>query len=317
MRLRYAATFVAFGLMIAVALAYIGSLGVRVGAPSNRTNISMEVADVNSLVVDSNVLLRGVPVGKVTNIKSALSGATVDFYIDGHYAVPLDSEVRLENLSALGESYIGLVPQSRGGPMFQDGQRVATERVIAPASISQLTTSVVRVLNQADPDALKRIVGEVDTALPDVNAVLPNLSRTSTLLRNVTADMNGRGRDLLDNFQTLLQNAGWVGPLLSDVAPMLPPVGRDTGKIFSATSVFLVYQANVLVPNLNKLLDRIQKFLDSNGGDLKVLGTEMLPHLKGIAGSLMNFDTGQILSNILATMPEDGAVTLHVTIPPK
>jgi hypothetical protein len=41
-----------------------------------------------------------------------------------------------------------------------------------------------------------------------------------------------------------------------------------------------------------------------------------LPHLKGIAGALMNFDTGQILSNFMAMVPEDGTVTLHVAIPP-
>jgi virulence factor Mce-like protein len=317
MRIRDAVTFIAFALMIAGAVAYIASLGVRIGPPPQRTNISMQVADINSLVVDSNVLLRGVPVGKVTNIRSTLSGATVDFYIDGRYAVPVDSEVRLENLSALGESYIGLVPQSHGGPILRDGQRIATDRVMAPASISELTTSVVRVLNQADPDALKRIVSEVDTALPDTDAVLPNLSHTGMLVRNVAADMHGRGRDLLDNFQTLLQNAGWLGPTLADVTPVLPLVGRDTGKIFSDVQIFLAYKANILVPNLNKYLDRIQKFLDDTGGDFKLLGNAMLPYLKGIGGALMNFDTGQILSNLLATMPEDGAVTLHVTIPPK
>lgn len=315
MRTRDVVTFIAFGLMIAVAVGYIGSLGVRIGPPSHRTNLSMQVADVNSLVVDSNVLLRGVPVGKVTNIRSSLSAATVDFYIDGSYQVPVDSEVRLENLSALGESYIGLVPLSRGGPMLHDGQRIATERVIQPASISELATSVVRVLNQADPSALKRVVNEVDTALPNANSVLPNLSRASMLLRNVAADMHGRGRDLLDNFQTLLQNAGWLGPLLADLTPVLPPVGMYTGNIFADLTLFTGIDGHVQIRLINRYLDRIQRFLDANGGDLKVLGEAMLPHLKGIAGSLMNFDTGQILSNLLATVPEDGAVTLHVTIP--
>jgi hypothetical protein len=38
--------------------------------------------------------------------------------------------------------------------------------------------------------------------------------------------------------------------------------------------------------------------------------------MSGIAGSLMNFDSGRILSSMLAAVPEDGAITLHVTIPP-
>lgn len=316
MRVRGIATFIAFALMIAAGAVYIGALGVRLGPPSHRTNLSMQVADTNNLVVGSNVLLRGVPVGKVTHIELSLSAATVDFYVDGRYQVPVDSEVRLENLSALGESFIGLVPLSRGGPTFRDGQRIATQRVRQPASIAELTTSVVRVLNQADPEALKSVVKEVDTALPDPNSVLPNLSRASTLLRNVAADMHGRGRDLLDNFQTLLQNAGWLGPLLADLAPMLPPVGTNTSNIFADLTLFTGIRGPDQIRLLNRYLDRIQKFLDANGGDLKVLGQQMLPHLKGIAGSLMNFDTSQILSNFMAAVPQDGVVTLHVTVPP-
>lgn len=309
-------TFIAFGAMVAVGLAYIGSHGIRFGAPSDRINISMHVADINGLVVDSNVLLRGVQVGKITNIDSNPRGATVDFYIDRHYRVPIDSDVRLENLSALGESYIGLVPRRQDGPMMYDGLDIATEKVTQPASISELTTSVVRVLNQADPDALKRIVNEADAALPDPNVVLPNISRTSTLLRNVVADMKGRGSVLLSNFQTLLRNAGWVGPLLSDVTPGIHDININFGLMFSGFQTGESQGAPTIYIEFNRFLDRIQKLLDDNGGDLKVLGTALLPHLKGVSGALMNFDTGQILTNVLATVPQDGTVTLHVAIPP-
>jgi ABC-type transporter Mla subunit MlaD len=221
--------------------------------------------------------------------------------------------VRLENLSALGESYIGLIPNTDDGPMLRDGQHIAAQRVKAPASISQLATSTVRVLNQADPQALKRIVAEVDTALPNPNTTLPNLSRASVLLRNTAANMHGSGKDLLDNFQTLLQNAGWLGPLLADITPSLPPIGMHTDNIVGAPQQFIKYGTPQLIFNLNKYLDRIQKFLDDSGSDLKVLGEALLPQLKGISGALMNFDTGQILARVLDSVPADGAITLHVT----
>jgi hypothetical protein len=65
-----------------------------------------------------------------------------------------------------------------------------------------------------------------------------------------------------------------------------------------------------------RLLDRIQRLLDTNGGDLRVLGERFLPHAKAIAGALMNFDPSQIMANILATLPEDGVVTLHMNVLP-
>lgn len=315
MRIRDFATFIAFAAMIALGVGYIWSLGVRVQAPSDRTNLSMQVDDINGILLDSNVLLRGVPVGKVTGIRSSVDDATIDFYIDGRYQVPVDSEVRLENLSALGEPYIGLVPRVEDGPMLRDGQRIATEKIVAPPSISELAVAISRVLNQADPDALKRVVTEFDRGLPDPNTVLPNLSRTAMLLRNATADMDGRGRVLLDNFQALLQNADWVGPLLADVTPGFLKVGLSAGVLFSALEIDRPLGGVAIYDQVNRLIDRIQKLLDDSGGDIKVLGEALLPHLQGIAGSLMNFDTGQMLANVLESVPADGTITLNVDIP--
>lgn len=315
MRLRDVASLTIFTLMIVFGIGYIGSLGIRIHPPLGRTNVAMTVADINGLVVGSNVLLRGVPVGKVSNISWSLDGATVDFYIDSRYRVPANSDVRLDNLSALGESYIGLMPRSSDGPILHDGQRIATDKVIQPPSVSELTTSVVRVINQLDPAALQRIIAEANTALPEPNSVLPNLSHTSQLLRNTAADMRGRGSQTLDNFQTLLRNARWLGPVLADLNPQIKTTG-ETLQHALMSSFGITYQgAPQTLYLVMQYLDRILRFLDTNAGDLKVLAESLLPHIKGIAGALMNFDPSQILANFLATLPEDGEITLHVAMP--
>ena len=315
MNKRVAFSFVAFGLMIALGLNTLWSYGVRLGPPSERTNLSMNGGDINGLLVGSNVLLRGVPVGEVTAIRSSLTEATIDFYIEDDYRVPVASEVRLENLSALGEAYIGFIPLVDDGPVLKDGQRIDTERVVEPASISELAVSFARVLNQTDPQALKRVVAELNSAFPEPELVLPNISRASKLFRSTVADLNGTGRALLDNFQTLLQNAEWVGPLLADTAPYIQRVGVSTGQLFSGVEILRPLGGADVPIQLNFLADRIQRLLDNNGGDIKALGEALLPHLQGIAGALMNFDTGQILSRMLESVPADGAVTLHVNVP--
>lgn len=315
MRPRNLLSFIAFGLMIVFVVGYIGSLGVRVSPPSDRTNLSMTVADINSLAIDSNVLLRGVPVGKVTNIATSINGATIDFYVDGHFRIPVDCEVRLDNLSALGETYIGLRPRSQGGPTLRDGQHFGTESVIQPPSISELAVSVGRVLSQLDPGAIQRILAEGDSALPNPNSVLPNLSHASELLRNTAANMHGYGRVLLSNFQTLLHNAGWVGPTLAGTIPGIRSVTDGVQKDVNGVGAAVQSGGPEGLYKFDSLLARIQKLLNNNGGDLKVLGEAFQPKVKGIAGALLTFDPSQIMSNIVNTLPEDGAVTLHVTIP--
>jgi virulence factor Mce-like protein len=309
-------SFMAFAVMIVFAVSYIGSLGVRVRPPSDRTKLSMTVADINGIVVDSNILLRGVPVGKVSHVASSIGGATIDFYVDARFRIPADCDVRLDNLSALGETYIGLFPRRQGGPMLHDGQHIATELVEQPPSITELAASVTRLLNQLDPDALERIIGEADAALPDPNSVLPNLAHASELLRNTASDMHGQGRVLLSNFETLLQNAGWVGPVLASTAPKLSDSADKASQVLQGFSVGALEIHPDGMKKFGFFLDRVKKLLDANGGDLKVLGEAFRPRVRAIAGALLNFDPSQILANILDTVPADGAITLRVTVPP-
>lgn len=305
-------SFGVFGAIIALALCYFASFGLRVKPPDHRTNLSMEVTDVNGIVVGSNVLLRGAPVGRVTGTKTSIQAATINFYIEGGYRVPADSEVRLDNLSALGESYLELIPRSADGPMLKDGQRIATRSVVQPPSISELATSIVRVLDQLDPEALKRIIGEVNTALPDPNAVLPNLSRASTTFNNMLKGLNGEGRVLLGNFQTLLRNAEWVEPDLTGIVEHLPNAGINMQDYFKHLPLLFGDRSPENVMNLNNLVARVQNLLDERGGDLKVLGEAFQPKLNTIAGTLMNIDSGQILDHFLQQVPADGTITLRV-----
>jgi phospholipid/cholesterol/gamma-HCH transport system substrate-binding protein len=310
-----ALSFIAFAVMIVFALSCFRSMGVGLTAPPPRTHISMQVHNINGLVVGSSVQLRGVPIGEVNSITATTADATVDLSIDSRYKIPVDSDVRLETLSALGEAYVELRPRSEGGPVLQDGQRLAADAITQPPFISDLATTVVRVLNQFDPAALQRIISEADTALPNPIEVLPNLSHAATLLRNTAATMHGKGHDLLDNFEVLLRNAQWVGPVLAYNTPWLTRMGQDFAALNDAAVVLHDRGAPQTLHNLSHLVGRLEHFLDHSSGDIKVFMQAMLPYLNDISGALMNLDTGQLLANMLAAVPEEGAVTLHVTIP--
>src|ERR1700722_7388953 len=118
MKMRDVVSFVAFGAILVFVFSYFGTLGLRVQPPSDRTTLSMDIPDINGLVAGSKVTLRGVPVGQVNTVSTSARAATVDFYVEGRYRIPVDTEVRLENLSALGESYIDLRPRSVDGPIL-------------------------------------------------------------------------------------------------------------------------------------------------------------------------------------------------------
>jgi virulence factor Mce-like protein len=316
MSVRNLLTVTALTAIVVLAIGYIGTLGVRIHPPDHRTNLSMAVTNINGLVVGSNVLLRGVPVGEVTAIDAAVDAATVDFYIEGAHQVPVDSTVRLDNLSALGETYIGLFPRTSGGPLLTDGQHLAVEAITQPPTISDLAVSMGRLLEQADPTQLTRIVTEADTALGDPDVLLPNLAHTATLMRSEVMSMDGRGRELLVNVQTLLRNAEFVGPTLAHLAPHLNQLGPNVQGIFAGAMNLVLAGSPEALERLQAYLARIQNFLDTRAPDIKVLAETLLPNIRSIGSALTNFDTGRLLGNMLRGIPEDGAIELRVSVLP-
>lgn len=309
-------TFASLIAMMAAFIGYVASLGIRVAPPTDRINLSMDVADINSLVVDANVLLRGVPVGKVTAIEPTISNPTVHFYIDGKYEIPADTAIRLENLSALGETYIEFEPRGSGAPLLQDGQHIASASVEQPSSIPELAVSVVRVMNQLDPDQLHRVIAEMDVGLPDPFTVLPNLQRASLLARNSVSDMNGRGQELLRNAQALLQNAEFVGPALAGVTPAVHELGPTVKTTWdTVTNLTLRVDMPGIVYIFGRLLKRIQKLLDDRAPDIRMLTEPLTANVQAIAAALTTIDSSQVLTNLLASVPENGAIDLHVGVP--
>ena len=305
-------SYLVFAIIVAIVLFYFGSLGLRVSPPSNRINLSMSVPEINGLVPDSNVLFRGVPVGKVTKTSTGIDAASIDFWIEGEYEVPVDTQVELQNLSALGESYLELVPRSDSGPLLKDNQRISTESVVAPASVSELATTATRILDQLEPGALQRIINEANAAFPDPVRVLPNLSRATTLFNNMLNGLNGEGRVLLSNFGTLIRNSEWINPDLTAVTPNVTTIGVYLQDFYKHLPIWFSRDQPNGLRALKHLLDRVQTLLDDNGGDLKVLGEAFQPKLNTIAATLMNFDSGQILDNFLNQVPADGMITLRV-----
>jgi phospholipid/cholesterol/gamma-HCH transport system substrate-binding protein len=303
--------------IVLLAVTYIASLGVRLGPPNDRTTITFTIADVNGLVVGSNVLLRGIPIGKVSELHQSPNGAVVTVYYADRFSIPLDTDIRVDNLSALGESYVGFLPRTRDGPAIADGQRLGTEAITQPPSVAELAASVVRLLNQIEPEQLAHIVGELDRALPRESAVLTRLNRASAVLAATVASMPGQGKEVLANLQTLLRNAGFVGPNLAAAGPDLASVGVEYR--YTTVAAFDVLRAGIGGPNniieFGDYLARVQEFLDNSSPDLATLAETLLPNIRATTQSIRNVDLSQILSSAMESVAPDGSITLHVNVP--
>jgi len=160
-------------LAVALAIALFFLFVARFGGPQLRLEqpyeLSANVDDTRGLVVRSEVLARGVPVGVVESIDPVTVGggggegedgaeaARVTFSIDGQYA-PLGqaTTVRVGAKTLFGESYIDLVPG--GGKELPAGGEIAAANVLPEA------VDVDQALEILDDDGRKHLQALLATA---------------------------------------------------------------------------------------------------------------------------------------------------------
>ena len=143
----------------------------------------------------------------------------------------------------------------------------------------------------------------------------PNLANASVLLRNMTRDLKGQGKEMLANLQVLLQNASFVGPAIAESSDPVRQMGPPIHMIWNSSAELMLLNRAGDVMTFSALLQRIQKLLDDRGPDLRILGEATSANVKLIAAALRNFDSSQILANLLGTVPEDGVIQLHMSVP--
>lgn len=313
-------TLISVAGMATIAAASFGFL-YRAGMPLPGTGdfdtVTMSLPDTNGLVVGSPVLLRGIAIGNISKLTSSADAITVEWRYDKKYRIPIDSGYRVDNLSALGESYIAVLPAREAGPYLTAHADLTTAHVVVPPTIKELSERITHLLEQVDPARISGIFREMNIALPDEGDVLADLSHAGALLADVVTRQAGALTKLFETVQPMLRDSRWLAGDLTgagELAPMTATAltrlynGYDWGRTFSP---FEDAGNNGAAP----MLAELQKFLDTNAADLHTLGVDLLPGAQAGAAALRTADVGKFLDTALAAVDSGHSLTVHVQIP--
>lgn len=149
-------------------LAYMyQAIGGRTAAGRIRVNASFD--SVMGLVPDNYVMVAGVPIGAVTDIRVDGGKARVTLHIDPAAGLRQDALARIRAKSLLGEKFVELTPQSADAPLLRDGDVLADTR--SGVEIDDLLISLRPIFEQLEPmtPEIASIIGELDTLLKQVN----------------------------------------------------------------------------------------------------------------------------------------------------
>ncbi|HPC61449.1 MAG TPA: MlaD family protein [Verrucomicrobiota bacterium] len=173
--------FVFVGLVLIALLLLQFSKGLTMFQPTYR--ILLQATDVGGLKRGAGVLMSGVQVGTVSEIRLAEDGKSVvlELKIRRVFLIHRDAVFAIEQSGFLGDQYVAIRPQANAGPTFQDGDRAMAQK---PFNLQEFMGSSGEFINRID-----QTVKKLDEAIENINRsvlspeTLTNLSLMVTNLR--------------------------------------------------------------------------------------------------------------------------------------
>jgi phospholipid/cholesterol/gamma-HCH transport system substrate-binding protein len=124
-------------------------------------------------------------VGRVEDVRLTPTGAEAVLKLTDDVKIPADLKAEIHSVSAIGENYVQLLPQSGNGPSLKNGDVIAEDKTYIPPDINTVVEAANRGLDAIPRDNLKTVVDESYTAFAGLG---PDLSRLITGSTNLAKD---------------------------------------------------------------------------------------------------------------------------------
>ncbi|MFF8424487.1 MCE family protein [Streptomyces sp. NPDC016566] len=260
------AQLLAFATVTAVGVSYVGAeyTGLVDDVLDRGYTVHADFAESGGVFPGSEVTYRGVPVGRVGELKLTGSGVSVALKIeDGAPRIPADTLAVAANRSAVGEQYVDLQPRRSGGPYLMDGSPIPRSRTRTPLPVTDLVLSLDRLVNSVGKDDLRTTVDELGKAFAGTG---PNLSR----LVDSGNDLVESASESLPETVSLIEDSRKVLKTQADQGSAIKSFSRDlatlTGQLKSSDG-----DLRRLIGNTAPAAQEVNSLLRSTGPDLSVL----------------------------------------------
>lgn len=295
-----------FALCIALLLGWV--LKAPVGR--ERPEVTVTMPSTGGLFEGSAATYRGVEVGRVTKIDLGADSVEVTVRLDPGQKVPKKSKAKVRSLSPVGEQYLDFRPETRSGPYLADGDRIAAQASDLPVSIAKMVSGLQGALRQVDPDKVRIVLREVNTAFDgssdDLNALVENtevlLSTIDTTLPQIERVLvNGRTtlQIFADNRQVLRSFAAAAASVGSWYLLWDPSVQRILSTLPAdlKTVTTLLTKVDKNLPDFMAEINQLAKMLAVHGPHLQAT-LAMTPYGLGRFASVMRNGYMNVVANL-------------------
>jgi phospholipid/cholesterol/gamma-HCH transport system substrate-binding protein len=155
-----------FAIISALGVTFVGVRYVGLGDAivGDGYTVHADFEQSGGIFTNAAVTYRGVQVGRVGDLHLRPGGVRVDLELDGEVDVPASTRAVVTNRSAVGEQYVDLRPDTRRGPMLEDGSVIPRSRTSGPLAVETLLLNLDKLVNSVDKQDLKIVIDELGRA---------------------------------------------------------------------------------------------------------------------------------------------------------
>ncbi|BBY39990.1 Mce family protein Mce3D [Mycobacterium mantenii] len=273
------------GVAVALVVALIGGIVmvVRLANGVGRTNVVGYFANSTGIYNGDDVVILGVPVGKVEKIEAEPDRVKITFWYKDKYKVPADAKAVILSPSLVTPRSIQLTPAYTGGPVMRTDAVIPQERTAVPVEwddFREQLEKLTQVLQPTRAGGTSTLGAFINTAAdnlrgqgPDIRDTIIKLSQAISALGDHSDDLFTTVKNLSilvsalhdsgDLLQHLNQNLAAVTNLLADDPHAVGNAVRDLHDVVDDVRTFVADNQESLGTTSDKLASVTQAVNDS------------------------------------------------------
>lgn len=258
-------------IVLATVLVLIGAGGGvtlwRVTGPAP-IRVVAHLENSNGIFVGDDVMVLGVPVGRIEKIEPQPDNARITFTVDGGVDIPADASAVIISPTIVSARALALTPAYTSGPRMGDGAVIPRERTAVPVEYDDLRNQLEKLteaLQPTEPGGLSTLGRFVDTAADnlrgqgaEIRQALIQVSQAFSILGDHSGDVFGSVKNLNTLVGALQGSTDLMRQLNNSLAAVTGLLADDPAAIAAALT------------DLNDVLTDAQEFVAQN---VEAIGT--------------------------------------------
>jgi phospholipid/cholesterol/gamma-HCH transport system substrate-binding protein len=208
---------------------------------SGRTTLVAYFDNSNGIFRGDDVMMLGVPVGKIDSIEPEPSRAKITFWVDGKYKVPADVKAVIMLPQLITARAIALTPMYSGGPALGSGSVIPLSRTAVPVEWDDLRGQLQKLadaLQPTEPGGVSPLGALINTAADNLRGnggsirdAIVKLSQTLSALGDHSNDIFSTLRNLSTLVSALHDSADLMATLNTNLAAVTRLLANDPDEV--------------------------------------------------------------------------------------